>query len=393
MEYVDMAKKLTDDEFVIRAKKVHGEKYDYLLTKYCGWYGVVKIICPVHGEFEQKGGDHLEGCGCAKCGGAIKKTNDEFVVDAKKIHGELYDYSLVEYNGNKNPVAIICKIHGKFSQTPNSHSRGAGCPLCGDAKTLAGVSSSTSKFIADAKSIHGEKFDYSAVKYVGNKQKVAIICPTHGKFLQRPNEHLSGYGCAQCAGSVKKTTAEFVAQAVKIYGDLYDYSLVNYISNKTPVTIICKKHGPFKKYPTAHIYKHEGCSKCIPNSVSKPEVEFMKHIGISENTRQHPICPGCVVDGYDPPTNTVYEFLGDYWHGNPKIYPSEKLNKNTNSTFGKLYEKTFSRFNDISKLGCTIKYIWESDWKTWKKAKIGTVPLETYVPQISPDVYIQRDFI
>ena len=381
-----MAKKLTNIEFVMRARKLHDDKYDYSQSKYCGYDGMVTIICPEHGEFSQKGGPHLEGRGCQKCGGSHKKNTAEFIIDAKKVHGDQYNYSLVEYAGNKIPVTIICKIHGKFSQSPNSHLHGSGCSICGDAKTRRGISSSTSEFVANAIRIHGEKFDYSAVEYVANKKKVTIICPVHGKFQQRPNEHLSGCGCDRCAGSIKKTTSEFIEQAIKIYGDLYDYSLVEYVGNKKPVTIICKKHGPFKKYPNAHIYKHEGCSKCIPNSVSKPEVEFVEHIGISENTRQHPICPGYIVDGYDPISNTVYEFLGDYWHGNSKIYPSEKFNKNTNSTFGKLYEKTFSRFNDISKLGCTVKYIWEADWNEWKKTKIGNVPLETYVPSKSPNV-------
>ena len=318
-----MAKKLTNAEFVARAKEVHGGKYDYSLAKYCGWCGIITIICPVHGEFLQKGGDHLHGNGCQRCGQIYLKTTPKFIVDATKLHGDLYDYSLVDYHCNKKHVTIICKKHGKFLQTPNSHLQGDGCPTCAREVINASRSSSTSEFVVSAKSVHGDKYDYSNVKYIGNKKNVTIICPRHGKFLQLPGNHLRGCNCPKCSAS----------------------------------------------------------------SISKQEMEFLEHFGITENNRQYPIKPRCKVDGYDPITNTVYEFLGDYWHGNPKIYSSEKLNKKIKMSFGKLHEKTFSRFNDISKLGCTIKYIWESDWKKWKKAKIGTVPLETYVPKILPDVY------
>jgi len=317
-----MAKKLTNVEFLERARSVHGEKYDYSLVKYCGYNGLVKIICPVHGEFEQKGGQHLFGSGCQRCGQIQLKTTSGFIVDAKKLHGDLYDYSLSNYICNKKHITIICKKHGKFSQTPNSHLRGEGCPICGREIIRESRTSSTDRFIISAKSVHGNKYDYSDVKYIGNKRNITIICPQHGKFLQLPGNHLRGCNCPKCA------------------------------------------HG----------------------STSKLEQEFVEYLGITENNHQCQICPEYIVDGYDPISNTVYEFLGDYWHGNPKFHLPEKFNKTTNSTFGKLYEKTFSRFNDISKLGCTVKYIWEADWNEWKKTKIGNVPLETYVPSKSPNV-------
>ena len=66
--------------------------------------------------------------------------------------------------------------------------------------------------------------------------------------------------------------------------------------------------------------------------------------------------------GYDPKTNTIYEFLGDYWHGNPKVHDFDKVNLNTGVSFKELNQKTFERFDEIKKLGYNIKYVWENEY-------------------------------
>ena len=100
-------------------------------------------------------------------------------------------------------------------------------------------------FIQKAHKIHGDKYDYCKVEYVNNNTKVCIICPIHGEFWQTPNHHLSGQGCPKCSGNVKKTTEQFIAKAKEIYGDRYNYSKVKYINAKTKVCIICPTHGEF----------------------------------------------------------------------------------------------------------------------------------------------------
>ena len=111
----------------------HEFKYNYSLVEYINNKSKVKIICPVHGEFEQTPLIHLQGCGCPKC--SDNKLNKvEFIIKAKKIHGDKYDYSLSEYIGSKIKLKIICPIHGEFEQIPNHHLSGAGCPICNESR-------------------------------------------------------------------------------------------------------------------------------------------------------------------------------------------------------------------------------------------------------------------
>lgn len=131
-----MPKKLTQEEFIERSKKKHGDKYDYSKVEYVNMYTKVCIICPIHGEFWQKPLSHLNNGGCKKCGvqQSAKQRSlsvDEFVCKAKQIHGDKYDYSKVLYKGLKHKICIICPEHGEFWQAPDDHLRGKGCKLCG----------------------------------------------------------------------------------------------------------------------------------------------------------------------------------------------------------------------------------------------------------------------
>ena len=190
-----MPKKKTKEEFIAKAKLVHGDKYDYSKVEYVGALTKVCIICPKHGEFCQEANSHLRGQGCPKCKSKKQTcTTDEFIAKAKKIHGDKYDYSKVNYVNNYTKVCIICHEHGEFWQTPGAHLRGQGCPKCKSKKQTC----TTDEFIAKAKKIHGDKYDYSKVEYVNRKTKVCIICPKHGEFWQTPSAHLRGQGCPKC---------------------------------------------------------------------------------------------------------------------------------------------------------------------------------------------------
>ncbi len=126
-------------------------------------------------------------------------TTEEFISRARRVHGNKYDYALVEYSGTFTPVKIICREHGEFEQKPTKHLSGHGCKTCG---TLAGANarrSNTEQFIAKAKRVHGDKYDYSLVSYERHALPVKIVCPAHGEFEQKPHHHLSGNGCRKCA--------------------------------------------------------------------------------------------------------------------------------------------------------------------------------------------------
>ena len=185
----------TTAQFIEDAKRVHGDKYDYSLVEYKTNKTKVSIICPEHGVFEQKPNSHLSGSGCSACAGNRKKTTQQFIKDAKRVHGDRYDYSLVDYKNAYTKVKIICSEHGVFEQKPNHHLNGRHCPVCSELRK------STEQFIEDAKRVHGDRYDYSRTQYETARVKVKIICSEHGVFEQTPYNHLSGRGCPKCAAT------------------------------------------------------------------------------------------------------------------------------------------------------------------------------------------------
>lgn len=134
-----MPRTLTTEQFIAKAKIIHNDKYDYSLTKFVNSKIKVKIICPLHGEFEQSHNKHLSKKGCPKCG-FISRCNlatsntETFIKKAKITHGDKYNYSNVIYTGKENKVDILCKKHGVFKQTPHNHLAGNGCPICKESR-------------------------------------------------------------------------------------------------------------------------------------------------------------------------------------------------------------------------------------------------------------------
>ena len=199
----------TTEEFIKKANEVHGfGTYDYSEVKYINAITKVTILCPKHGEFEQMAQLHLRGYGCQKCkcikiSEKRRMSKEEFIAKANEIHRiNKYDYSKVDYQGNKIKVCIICNNHEhpfEFWQKPNSHLRGEGCPKCKSIKQSQRQNSTTENFIEKANKKHGMgTYDYSKVKYINAYTKVEIICPKHGKFSQMPSSHLNGQGCPKC---------------------------------------------------------------------------------------------------------------------------------------------------------------------------------------------------
>jgi len=203
------------EKFIELARKKHGDKYDYSLVEYVDSYTKVKIICPIHGLFEQRPSEHLLGKGCEKC--AIEhrtklRTKDTkwFIARAREIHGDKYTYEHSVYTNSKHPIIITCPIHGDWETTPNTFLDNHGCPYCkgdaerermknGKAKTIApDQTKTTEEFIEDAIRLHGDKYRYDKVNYINSKEKVIITCPEHGDFETTPNEHLAGRGCPKC---------------------------------------------------------------------------------------------------------------------------------------------------------------------------------------------------
>jgi len=271
-DITSMVHSQTHDEFITKAKALHGDTYQYDKTKYVKSDQHLTITCRKHGDFEQLPTVHVTGSGCPTCGNIAvaegqRKTKEQFISDAQAVHGERYDYTMVDYVSSHDHVTIICAVHGYFQQTPSSHIQGQDCRKCANEQRGLAQRLSNQEFIEQARSIHGDFYDYSLVDYQGNQEKVTIICPKHGKFEQAAGSHTNqGAGCILCGFEAAKekqtkTTEQFISEAQAIHGDTYDYSLVDYKSSVQPVTIVCNVHGNFMQQSSVHL-TGAGCREC-----------------------------------------------------------------------------------------------------------------------------------
>ena len=301
------------DLFIEEAKEVHGDKYDYSKVEYVNTMTKVRIVCPEHGEFLQRPLNHLNGQGCPQCVGREKLNTKEFIKRAREVHGDKYDYSKVEYVNNRTKVRIVCPEHGEFLQRASGHLSGKGCKKCSIDSNADSSRKTKEWFIEEAQKVHGDKYDYSKVKYVNNATKVAIICPEHGEFLQRPAFHQRGAGCPQCAGYVKLTTQDFITRAREVHGNKYDYSKVEYTNMFSKVTIICPEHGTFQQGAKDHL-DGAGCPICNESKGENAIRMFFNKHNIEYITQK--TFPGCrykrflPFDFFLPQSNICIEYQG-----------------------------------------------------------------------------------
>jgi len=229
---------LTLDRFIERANKIHNGSYDYSRVNFKNVESKIEILCPDHGPFLQRLFSHLKGFGCPRCGWSetakkLSHSHERFLEDARKAHGNRYDYSRVEYVNALTKVTIICPDHGSFEQNPANHVRSVGCPKCGDESAAAIRVRTTEEFVREAIEVHGDKYDYSKVDYKTSHEKVEIVCPIHGSFLQSPVNHVRGNkaGCPGCAVSgfdqTKPGLLYYLAVATDNGDTLYKIGITN----------------------------------------------------------------------------------------------------------------------------------------------------------------------
>ncbi|AUR82239.1 hypothetical protein NVP1022O_26 [Vibrio phage 1.022.O._10N.286.45.A10] len=271
-----MAKRLTTEEFIEKARAVHGDRYSYERAVYVNTRSKVVITCPVHGGFEQTPNSHLRGDCCPKCGTsasalAQSSTTEEFVEKARLVHGSRYGYESTVYVRNSDKVTITCIEHGDFEQRPNGHLLGNGCSKCATLSKASALTPTTEEFIEKARAVHGDRYSYDRTVYVRALDKVTITCPEHGDFEQRPASHLTGRGCAKCrSDSDKLTTEEFIEKARAVHGSRYGYERAVYVTNRKKLTITCPGHGDFNQTPHSHL-GGSGCAKCADITLTTEE--------------------------------------------------------------------------------------------------------------------------
>jgi very-short-patch-repair endonuclease len=241
-----------------------------------------------------------------------KLTEEEILTRFIEVHGNLYDYSKMDYTNSKTKIEILCSKHGSFFQAPESHWKlRQGCPVCAGNLPLG-----LERFIQKASEVHTQTYTYQNVTYLNNSTKVEITCQAHGNFWQRPLDHLNGNGCPRC-NSPEVDTQVFVIKAREIHGNRYDYTRTAYIRSADKLTIGCKVHGDFQMLPGNHITSKQGCPRC---KASKGELEvlaFLEREGLEFQTQAK--FAGCRnpktnrklrLDFYIPSLNLAIEFDG-----------------------------------------------------------------------------------
>ena len=190
-------------------------------------------------------------------------TQDEFLQKVYKDNENDIDYSNFVYNGNSKKGVGKCNVCGYvWEALPMSLFKGHGCPKCAIKKRSKKITKDVLDVIDGFRNVHGDKYDYSKVKYVNNKTLVEILCPIHGSFFQKPNVHLNGHGCPKCANSgVKLTQEEFEMRAREKNPNL-DISKFKYVNSHEKS--ICKCNICGHEWKTSHMLLRDSGYSC-PN--------------------------------------------------------------------------------------------------------------------------------
>ena len=253
-------RKITTEEFIKKARLIHEIKYDYSFVDYIDCETKIKIVCPIHGEFEQTPYVHNNlKANCPKCS-AVERSN-RLGLDFLKNKFKNMNFDFVnDYKNNEQELKLVCKDCGNiFYRTAKELQKGRKCYFCS-----SGNKATKETFIWKARKIHGDKYDYSLVNYSNAKTPVKIYCNKCKKiFLQKPDVHLNGSGCYWCSNNHKLTTEKFVEKAKQIHGDKYDYKETNYLNMKTSIKIYCNKCKDFFwQKPWIHL-SGCGCPNCL----------------------------------------------------------------------------------------------------------------------------------
>jgi hypothetical protein len=342
-----------------------------------------RFVCDAGHPFEMTINNVSNGKWCKKCGHISssdkqRKSHDDFVRRATELHSGKYIYP-DPYRGDAIKITILCPTHGAFQQSPGSHLAGSGCSQCGFKLRAEKKTLSQEDCLSRFRDQHGNRYGYGKVDYKGQAIPVIIVCPVHGDFEQLPHVHWAGMGCRKCgiqetADSQRLTTEEFVRRAQEVHGDADDYSPTKYMRGHDKVTIACRVHGLYEQNAYNHLAGFR-CRRCTPMGYSKLAIEWLNFMSLYSGVVIRHACNGGEVtlpgtlyrpDGYSD--GCVWEFDGDYYHGNPKYYAGDRPfpHSKTGTTFGDNLVRTVRKRVVMRSLGFKVIHIWGSEWERAK---------------------------
>ena len=217
-----------------------------------------------------------------------------------------------------------------------------------------------------ARSVHGNRYDYSNTTYLNQRTPLQIMCRECGQiFKVISHDHFKGVGCQTCHRRRKVNTAEFVRRARQIHGNAYDYSRVEYTHSMKKVIIKCLTCDRwFEQLPNNHINIGNGCQRCAEDLVvSKEEIEWLDELGISVEHRQLSVFADgrryvvdALVDGI------VHEYYGSYWHGDPRCTsPEQLIGRRHKLTAYDVFTRTLRKEEALRRAGHRVKFVWSFD--------------------------------
>ena len=246
---------------------------------------------------------------------------EEFLRRAHKAHGDRYEYDHTSYSGTSNSIRITCKKHGEFEQIAVTHTNGHGCPKCADEELGLKNTLSQGEFIERVVAVHGKTYNLSKVKYKKMSNKVAAVCPDHGEFKITAGYFANGQGCSGCKADYTSLRLTFpdetwLRKFKEAHGDKYSYGEITRETGTPRVKILCDTHGWFEQSCRSHSIG-QGCPRCARNGTTKPQIEIFEFISqhvkaemevlFKDNSRRKH-------DIFIPSLNLAIEYHGLIWH-------------------------------------------------------------------------------
>lgn len=233
------------------------------------------------------------------------------------------------------------------------------------------------EFIWKAIQKHGYYYDYREFEYILSNIPSTIICPVHGRFKQKPNNHLIGQGCPLCfserRGKWKRIgREEFIKRSLEIHHGKYDYSrVVDYENNSTSVELICPIHGSFFQTPDHHL-RGQGCPKCNQSKLEIETKEILKELGIEyvEQYSREELKNGrgkMSLDFYLPNFNLGVECQGAQHFIPVKRFGGDK-------TLEEIVERDKKKARILKRLGIRIIYLIPENFKHKEKEILEMEP-------------------
>lgn len=305
----------------------------------------------------------------------INNFNDRLLT---KFGADRFSYDAVAYAGVYHPIDFTCnECKHAFTKAPRVLlNEKHGCVKCSRKHTAKVESRTYEQFVKLAKKVHGNKFTYksSIDQTWRNVDVICWVCNTcQFEHSQQLVNHLDGRSCPKCSGTIKHTTETFIARSQQVHGpDTFDYSQVVYgQSNKQHIILKCKKHDHvFTTSPANHVMG-KGCPDCAMKTfVSAGETEWLNSLNVHASCRNRWINVNGQKFNVDGLVNgTIYEYYGDYWHGNPLRFPADRVCHTSGMTMAELYQHTMDRESQLKAAGYVVITMWEFDWMRLRQTR------------------------